>query len=123
MIQTWRWRLFIANLDPAVGSEQAGTRPVIIVSDEGYNRAMKLVTVLPITSRKPGRRIYSNEVLLEEGIGGLSVESIALAHHVRTISKLRLVRAIGYLDYPEKHREMLVAMSKHTGIWWAGIGV
>ena len=122
MIQTWRWRLFIANLDPAVGSEQAGTRPVIIVSDEGYNRAMNLVTVLPITSRKPGRRIYSNEVLLEDGTCGLTVESIALAHHIRTISKRRLTKAIGNLDDPEKHREIMEAISKHVGMWWAGIG-
>jgi mRNA interferase MazF len=123
MIQTWRWRLFMANLDPAVGSEQAGTRPVVIVSDEGYNRSMNLVTVLPITSRRPGRRVYSNEVLLLPGMGGLTLESLALAHHIRTISKLRLRVRLGYLDYPGKHQEILVAISKHLGTWWANIGV
>jgi len=118
VIQTWRWRVFIANLDPAVGSEQAGTRPVIIISDEGYNRAMDCVTVLPITSRKPGRRVYSNEVLLEERAGGLSVESIALAHQIRTISKRRLAREMGQLVDAQKHRAMLEAVSKHLGSWW-----
>jgi mRNA interferase MazF len=108
-------------LDPAVGSEQAGTRPVIVVSDDAYNRVRPLVTVLPITSRKPGRRIYANEVLLEAGVGGLTVESIALAHHLRTVSKRRLRDQLGILGAQEKQAEILRAVSKHIGIWWADI--
>ncbi len=114
----WRWGVFIAGLDPALGSEQAGTRPVVIVSDEGYNRAMALVTVVPVTSLKPGRRIYSNEVLLERGAAGLSVDSIALAHHLRTIAKARLLERLGGIDDAARQREILEAISKHLGMWW-----
>ncbi len=113
----WRWRLFIANLDPVVGSEQAGTRPVIIVSDEGYNRRMPLTTVLPLTSRKPGRNVYLNEVLLESGTAGLSLESIVLVPQVRTISKRRLLTPLGYLDSQDKQQQIMEVLRKHLGMW------
>ncbi|MGH9339941.1 MAG: type II toxin-antitoxin system PemK/MazF family toxin [Acidobacteriota bacterium] len=45
-----------------VGSEQAGTRPVLVISDQDFNQLMPVITVLPLTSRKPGRKIYPNEV-------------------------------------------------------------
>ena len=51
----FQWRVFRANLDPAVGSEQAGQRPVLVVSNEIMNEVLPIVTVLPLTSRKPGR--------------------------------------------------------------------
>ena len=51
---------------------------------------MPVVTVLPITSLKKDRKVYPNEVMLKEGTGGLSHNSIVLAHQIRTISKQRL---------------------------------
>jgi mRNA interferase MazF len=33
----WRWKVFIANLDPVVGSEQGKTRPVIVISEDTIN--------------------------------------------------------------------------------------
>lgn len=116
MIESWRWRVFIANLDPVIGSEQAGTRPVLVVSEEDYNRVMPLVTVLPLTSRKTGRRLYPDEVLLEAGTAGLPLESIALAHQIRTISKRRLTTTLGPLDDPHLQEEVTEALKEHLGI-------
>ncbi len=113
----WRWRLFIANLDPVIGSEQAGSRPVLVVSEEDYNQRMPLVTVLPLTSRKPGRNLYRNEVLLEAGTGGLSLDSIVLVPQVRTISKRRFVASLGYLEAPNKQEQILEILIKHLGMW------
>ena len=56
----YKWGIFIADLNPVQGSEQKGTRPVIVVSDEDFNRLMPVVTILPITSLKEGRRVYPN---------------------------------------------------------------
>lgn len=117
MIETWRWRAFVADLDPVVGSEQAGTRPVLIVSDEGFNRRMPLVTVLPLTSRKAGRQLYLNEVLLETGTAGLTLDSIVLVPQVRTISKRRLRVSLGFLERQDKQEEILGILLKHLGIW------
>ncbi len=97
----FQWAVWLVNLDPVVGSEQAGRRPVIIVSKEAANVVLPVVTALPLTSRKAGRRIYPNEALLDVGCGGLTRESVAMAHQLRTVSKQRLAQKLGRIDDPE----------------------
>ena len=76
-----QWTIFFASLDPITGSEQAGRRPVIIISRERLNQMLPIVNVLPLTSRKsPTRTIYPNEVLLLAGTAGLPVDSIVLCY-------------------------------------------
>jgi len=77
-------KVFEASLDPVTGAEQKGRRPVLVVSDEEFNQAMPNVTVLPLTSTK--RQLYPSEVLLPGGKAGQSLESIVMAHQIRTIS-------------------------------------
>jgi mRNA interferase MazF len=93
--EAMRWRVFLANPDPSRGSEQRGTRPVLVVSYEGFNRVMPLVTVLPITSLKPGRTVYPNEAKLPRNSCGLRQDSLVLAHQIRTVDKARLLRPVG----------------------------
>lgn len=95
--EPFQWQLFRADLNPTVGSEQAGIRPVLVVSNEIMNEVLPIVTVLPLTTHKPGRRVYSTEVLLPAGVAGQPVDSIAMAHQIRTISKKRLHRPYGWL--------------------------
>ncbi len=93
-----QWSVWLVDLDPVVGSEQAGRRPVIIVSKEAANAVLPVVTALPLTSRKARRRIYPNEALLDEGCAGLTRESVAMAHQLRTVSKQRLAQKLGRID-------------------------
>jgi len=94
----YQWNLFSASLDPVRGSEQAGKRPVLVVSRERINQILPIVNVIPITSVKsPSRIIYPNEVLLPSGANGLSVDSIALCYQVRTLDKTRLEKHLGEL--------------------------
>jgi mRNA interferase MazF len=93
-----RWSVWLANLDPVVGSEQGRTRPVLIISQTALNDILPVVNVLPITSRKAGRRVYPNEALLPAGPAGLTLESIVLCYQIRTLDKRRLGRAFGRLD-------------------------
>jgi mRNA interferase MazF len=65
-----RWSVWLANLDPVIGSEQGRTRPVLVISRTAVNDILPVVNVLPITSRKAGRRIYPNETLLPAGRRG-----------------------------------------------------
>jgi len=62
-----RWSVWLAGLDPVVGSEQGRTRPVLVVSETALNDVLPVVNVLPITSRKQNRRVYPNEALLPAG--------------------------------------------------------
>lgn len=93
-----QWGVFVARLDPAVGSEQAGRRPVLVVSREPVNAALPVVTVVPLTARKPGRRLYPNEALLPAGAAGLHRDSIAMAHQVCSLSRLRLGERLGTVE-------------------------
>ena len=77
-----RWSVWLANLDPVIGSEQGKTRPVLVISETSLNNVLPVVNVLPITSRKANRRIYPNEALLPAGIAGLTVESIVLCYQI-----------------------------------------
>src|SRR5256714_13295932 len=93
-----RWSVWLANLDPVVGSEQGKTRPVLVISDTRLNQTLPVVNVLPLTSRKPQRRIYPNEALLPVGSAGLTAASIVLCYQIRTLDKRRLIKALGSLD-------------------------
>ena len=86
--------IYWANLNPVIGREQAGHRPVLVVSNDIENQ-IDIVTIIPITSRKEGRKIYPNEVL----ISLKNKEAIVLCHQIRTISKRRLEEKITTLDY------------------------
>ena len=108
---TLQWAVIRANLGPAIGTEQKGTRPVLIVSNEDYNQAIPNVTVLPLTSTK--RRLYPSEIPLPEGKAGQPLESIIMAHQIRTISKKRLGRLLGHLDDPQIRDEIHRAIKEH----------
>ena len=95
-----QWSLYQATLDPVVGSEQAGRRPVLVVSREVINRALPIVAVVPLTRHKAGRRVYPTEVVIPAGSAGQPHASIALGHQVRTVSAHRLGEPLGRLTDP-----------------------
>jgi mRNA interferase MazF len=111
-----RWSIVFLYLDPVVGREQSGNRPALIVSDEVFNRSMEVVTVLPITTRKAGRTVYVNEVLLQPEDSGLSEESIVLAHQIRTLSRDRIKRRVGTLSNESLRTACLEAVRIHLGM-------
>ncbi|MBM3708769.1 MAG: type II toxin-antitoxin system PemK/MazF family toxin [Actinobacteria bacterium] len=96
-----QWKIFWAGLDPVRESEQAGIRPVIIISSEEINTFLPIVAVIPLMSLKPGRKIYSTEVLLLKNQTGLEKDSIALSHQIRIVSKTRLIKQGGVIDSEE----------------------
>jgi mRNA interferase MazF len=111
---TLQWALIEADLDPVRGSEQRGTRPVLVVSDEDFNQAMPNVTVLPLTSTQ--RRLYPAEVLLPRGKAGQPMDSIIMAHQIRTISKGRLTVTLGHLDDPALREAVRAALREHLDL-------
>jgi len=111
-----QWTVWLANLDPIVGSEQGKTRPVLIISKSALNSLLPVVNVIPITSRKVNRRVYPNEALLPANTGGLSLESIALCYQIRTLDKRRLTRKLGMLHDRRIHRKIIDALRLQLGI-------
>ncbi len=92
-----KWDLAWALLDPAVGHEPSGRRPVLVFCNDAIAAAIGLRTVLPLTTHKKGRRVYPTEVLLPAGTAGIAADSLVLSHQVRTISARRLSPAFGTL--------------------------
>lgn len=111
-----RWGIFRADLGSGEGSEQAGQRPVLVISNDSFNQVMPVVTVLPLTSLKPRRRVYPAEVLLRHGEASLPEDSIVLAHQIRTISKERLKHPYGYITNPEIQRGIEDALKIHLDL-------
>ena len=111
-----RWSIWLANLDPVIGSEQGKTRPVIVISDNQINQLLSVVNVLPITSRKQKRKIYPNETLIEQTTYGLPKESIVLCYQIRTLDKARLLSKYGDISDDKKQAQILEALCVQLGI-------
>ncbi len=104
-----RGDVFEAWLDPVQGSEQAGSRPVLVVSRDAINKSSPVVIAVPFTGRENCPRIYPSQVLVKAGTGGLAKDSVALGEQVRAISKKRLVKYVGHLP-PELMTQISAAL-------------
>ena len=96
MSRILKGEIYLADLNPTVGSEIAKTRPVLIVSNNINNQYADTVTIVPITSTT--EKIYPFEVFLSQGEGSLTNASKAKANQIRTIDKLRLRRRLGKIN-------------------------
>ena len=79
------------------GSEQGGTRPVLVISSDSLNGPLPVITVAVITSRKT-ERVFATEVLVEPPEGGLTQRSKVLLYQTRTVSKTRMGEQLGALS-------------------------
>ncbi len=93
-----RGEVYEARLEPVEGSEQGGTRPVIIVSRDAINAYSPVILAVPCTTYQTGRRVYPTQVLIQALDGGLTKDSIAMADQVRVLSKTRLLHLRGILS-------------------------
>jgi mRNA-degrading endonuclease toxin of MazEF toxin-antitoxin module len=66
---TYQWHIFVAVLDPTRGSEQAGRRPVLVVSREEINQLLSVVNVIPLTSQVQGTHHLSQRSAASSGYG------------------------------------------------------
>jgi mRNA interferase MazF len=81
------------NLNPVKGSEQAGFRPVVILSGNLANEFLRTIIVCPLTTKVKG---YKGNPVLEPDIkNGLKEKSEVLVFHIRSISKDRFINKLG----------------------------
>ena len=79
-----------ADQNPAVGHEQAGRRPALVVSADNFNKTQAgLVIVVPITTKDKGIRSH---VPIHPPEGGLNLPSFAKCEDLRSVSVERLVK-------------------------------
>lgn len=92
-----RGEIWLTNLDPTKGSEQAGTRPSIIFQDSTLSQFTSTIITIPLTTNL--RRAELPTCLkIAKGQGGLNQDSVALCHQIRVLDKTRLIKKLGQLE-------------------------
>jgi mRNA interferase MazF len=93
-----RGDVWLADLDPVRGREQAGRRPVLIVSVGAFNQSKAaLAVVIPITSTSRGIPWH---VCASPPDGGLKATSFLMCEAIRSISRERLLKRWGAISSP-----------------------
>ena len=91
--------IWYADLNPVKGSEQAGYRPVVIVSGNLMNTYLNTVICCPLTTKIKN---YKGNVVVHASAGNkLKHASEILTAHIRSMSKERLVKKIGHISKKE----------------------
>lgn len=108
-----RGELYYADLNPVVGNEQGGIRPVVIIQNDRGNKYSHTTIVAPITSRKKAR--IPTHVIINNKC--LKYVSLILLEQIRIIDKLRLKEKIGKLTDDElKKLDNAIAVSLNIAI-------
>ncbi len=105
-----RGDIYYAELNPVVGSEQGGTRPVLIISNDIGNSHSLTVIIAAITGKTKTKAKLPTHTEVKD-TEGLDRDSIILLEQIRTIDKRRLREYMGTLD-----QRFLFAMDKALAI-------
>jgi len=99
MVTISRGDVVLCDLNPVVGTEQAGIRPVVVLQIDRANAASPHTIIAPFTT-KIRRALLPSHAFVPAGIGGLSQDSVALCEQVRVVDKRRIIKIVGHLDEP-----------------------
>lgn len=91
--------IWYCSLNPVQGNEQAGHRPVVILSGNLMIKYLKVVIVCPLTTSV--KNYKGNVVLKLNKTNGLKKTSEVLVFHIRSVSKDRLTKCIGKVSDTE----------------------
>ena len=96
-----RGEIYYADLDPIVGSEQGGTRPVLILQNNIGNKLSPTVITAPITGRKKKKLLPTHVNITTTE---LPQYSTILLEQIRTIDKQRIFEYVGNLSKEQMNR-------------------
>ena len=96
--------IWMSDLNPSMSSEQAGRRPVVILSGNLMNRFLQVIITAPLTSKI--KNYQGNPVLQPSQQNGLNTPSEVLVFHIRSISKDRLIEKIGEIEKSELNQAL-----------------
>lgn len=103
-----RGEIWLADLSPTRGTEQAGVRPVLIVQSDRANPYSPHTIIAPFTTRIR-QRLLPSHVLVPAGEGGLTQDSVMLGEQIRVSDTGRLIRKLGDLPVT-RMQEVAVAL-------------
>lgn len=86
---------------------------MIVISNDSFNAAFPVVTVIPLTKRKgKKRRVHPFEVVIPAKLAGNPVGSIVMLHQIRTIDKTRLLEPLGCVADDAVRRAIAVPVTQ-----------
>lgn len=89
--------VFYAELDGAIGSEQKGNRPVIIVQNDIGNKYSPTTIIVPLTKKINNKTRIPTHLNLKSS-NYIKYDSTILAEQIRTIDKSRIKEKIGHIE-------------------------
>ncbi|NLI93836.1 MAG: type II toxin-antitoxin system PemK/MazF family toxin [Peptococcaceae bacterium] len=92
-----RGEIFYAELNPVIGSEQGGTRPVLVIQNDIGNQYSPTTIIAAITSQISKAKLPTH-VEVKAKRSGLERDSVILTEQIRTIDKSRLKEKVAVLD-------------------------
>jgi len=92
-----RGEIYYAELNPVVGSEQGGTRPVLVIQNNIGNQYSPTTIIAAITSQISKAKLPTH-VEVRAQRSGLEKDSVILTEQIRTIDKSRLKEKVAVLD-------------------------
>jgi mRNA interferase MazF len=84
-----RGEVYFVDLDPVIGHEQYGRRPVVVVSNDFLNALPLVVAVVPGTKAANVRGSYQNNVFVPAGEAGLTMDTVFLCLQIRSLDHSR----------------------------------
>lgn len=106
--------IYYASLDPIVGSEQNGTRPVVIIQNDIGNKYSPTVLVAPITTKVKTKAYLPTHVFIKSS-EHIKRDSIALLEQIRVLDKSRLISYVDSLTQ-EQIKELDIGVIKAFNI-------
>lgn len=97
MVEFRREDVVLCDLNPVIGTEQSGIRPVVIVQIDRANVASPHTIIAPFIT-KIRRATLPSHVFVPAGVEGLNQDSVVLCEQVQVLDKSRIVRILGNLD-------------------------
>lgn len=93
----YRGDIYLADLNPVIGSEQGGIRPVLVIQNNKGNFYSPTIIVAAISGNVSGKAKIPTHYRIQ-AYSGLKEESLVLLEQIRTIDKQRLQEYIGKLN-------------------------
>ena len=110
-----RGDVYWADLNPFFGSEQGGTRPVLVLQNDAGNFFSPTLIVAPMSSRVDKRTDLPTHIVLEQ-VRGLDGPSLIMLEQLKTIDKRRVRSYAGKLT-KEQMAEVEAALTGTLGIY------
>jgi mRNA interferase MazF len=92
-----RGDVVLCDLNPVVGTEQAGIRPTVVLQTDRANVLSPHTIIAPFTT-KIRSALLPSHVLIPAGVGNLSRDSVLLCEQIRVVDKRRIIRILGHLS-------------------------